>query len=143
MEGGSVRIWDWLTAIAGLALAVGDFIPFYRSNEENWSAWSVFMLIDKLMLITAVMALLLPLIAALKATDKQALKLVIAIALLGALCVIFVIYRMATPAELADPTFHLPVKLQAGAFVSLIAAIVLTASSLLAIRSRLARRARV
>jgi hypothetical protein len=140
MKAGSVRIWDWLIAISGLALAVGDFMPWYRSNEEDSTGWASFMLIDKLLLITAVVALLVPLVAALKATDKQAQKLVIAAGLLGLLSLVFTIYRIATPAEFDD--FDLPVTIQTGAYVSLVAAIVLVSSALLAFRTRLARRAR-
>jgi hypothetical protein len=143
MEGGSVRIWDWLIAISGLALAVGDFMPWYRSNAEDWTGWHSFMLIDKLMLITAAVAISVPIVAALKATDKQVQRLLIVTAVLGVLCLIFVIYRMATPADFDDPTFHFKVTLKAGAYVDLVASIVLVASTLLAMRTRLARRASV
>jgi hypothetical protein len=142
MEGGSVRIWDWLIGIAGLALAVGDFMPWYRSNAEDWSGWHSFMLIDKLMLITAAVAIAVPIVAALKATDKQTQQLLIVTAVLALLCLIFVIYRMATPADF-DVFPDIPVKLKAGAYVDLVASIVLLASTLLAMRTRLARRARV
>jgi hypothetical protein len=141
MEGGSVRIWDWLTGAAGLALAIGLFLPFYRSNQEDWSAWKSFMLIDKLMLITAFVAMAVPIVAALKATDKQTQRLILVVIALAALTLICVIVRMANPAEF--DAFDKPVHLKTGAFLSLVATVVMLASAVLGVRTRLARRARV
>ena len=141
MDGGSVRIWDWLVGAAGLALAIGVFAPFYRSNLENWSAWKSFMLIDLLMLLTAVVAMAVPFVAALKATDKQAQRLLLAVAVLSALTLICVIVRMLDPAEF--DAFDKPVHLKIGAWLASIGAGVMLVSSLLGMRARLARRARV
>ena len=140
MEGGSVRVWDWIVGACGLALAVGVFMPWYRSNQENWTAFKSFVLIDLFLLLVAVLAIAVPIVANLKPTDKQVQPLLLALVGLGLLAVGLTIYRMATPPEF--DTVLEPVSLKAGAFLSLIAAMLLTASAAQGARTRLARRAR-
>jgi hypothetical protein len=140
MEGGSVRVWDWLVGAAGLALAIGIFLPWYRSNQEDWTAWSTLAWLDKVLLLTALVALALPIVAALKATDKQVQRLLLVLMVLGLLSVIATVYRMATPAEF--DTVDEPVHLKVGAYVSLVASGVILVGSALGARARLARRAR-
>jgi hypothetical protein len=142
MEGGSVRIWDWLAGASGVALIVGSALPWYHRNAEDVNAWNAFEWIDLLLLFTGFVAISLPLVAALKATDKQTQKLVIGVALLGLLCLVLTIYRIAEPSNFDKyPFLHTTIKI--GAYVTLVGSAVMLASALLSIRSRLARRARV
>ena len=139
MEGGSVRVWDWVTSIAGLALAVGLFLPWYRSNLENWTGWATLAWIDKVLLLTAIVALLLPLVVALKATDKQVQGLLLVIGALAIVSIAFTIYRMATPPEF--DTVDEPVFLRVGVYLALAGSVVILVATALGARARLARRA--
>jgi uncharacterized integral membrane protein len=141
MEGGSVRIWDWLAGAAGLALAIGIFMPFYLENEETWTGWKSFMLIDKLALLTGVLAIALPIRAALKPTDHSIQWHVLLVALLSLLTLIFVLYRMANAADVTTIVPDPKSTLEPGAYVCLVASIVLFLASALGARARLARRA--
>jgi uncharacterized membrane protein len=140
MEGGSVRIWDWIVGAAGLAIVIGVFMPWYRSNQENWTAWKTLMLIDLLIVLTGLLAMALPIIAGLKATDKQAQKLLLVLVVLAIACVAFTIYRMNTPPEF--DTVLEPITLKAGAYLTLVASAVIVLGSALGARARLAHRAR-
>ena len=140
MEGGSVRIWDWVVGAAGLAIVIGVFSPWYRSNLENWTAWSTLRLIDLLLVLTGLLAIALPIVASLKATDKQAQKLLLALVVLGIACIAFTIYRMNTPPEF--DTVLEPVTLKIGAYLALIGSAVVVLGSALGARARLAHRAR-
>lgn len=140
MEGGSVRIWDWLVGVAGLVIVIGVFTPWYRSNQENWTAWKTMMLIDLLLVLTGLLAMALPLVAGLKATDKQAQKLLLVLIVLGILGVVFTIYRMQTPPEF--DTVLEPITLKAGAYMALVGSVVVALASALGVRARLAHRAR-
>jgi hypothetical protein len=140
MEGGSVRVWDWLVGAAGLALVIGVFSPWYRSNQEDWTAFKTMMLIDLLLLLTGLLAMALPFVASLKATDKQAQPLLLVLVGLGLLAIALSIYRMATPPEF--DTVLEPVTLKYGAYLSLVAEVVIVLASAVGVRTRLARRAR-
>jgi hypothetical protein len=140
MEGGSVRVWDWIVGAAGLAIVIGVFTPWYRSNEEDWTAWKTMRLIDLLLVLTGLLAMALPLVAGLKATDKQAQKLLLVLVVLGILGVVFTIYRMATPPEF--DTVLEPITLKAGAYMALVGSAVVALASALGVRARLAHRAR-
>src|SRR4051794_10949074 len=136
MRGG--RFWDWVIGAAGLALIVSLFLPWYRSNAEDWIGFSSTGIVGKWLLLAGVVALAAPFVATLKPTPGQAQKYDIAVLIVGVLAIAGTILRMANPAEF--DTVDEPVTLKAGAWIGLVATIAIVTGAVLALRTRLAQR---
>ena len=65
-----VRVWEWLTGLAGLALLVSLFLPWYGDGDggAGASAWESFAVIDVVLLLVALLAMALPVVAAAQRT---------------------------------------------------------------------------
>ena len=142
MEGGSVRIWDWLIGASGLVLFISVFLHWFDHNKELWSAWDAISVLRLVLLFTGAVAMSVPLVAALKATDKQTQSLLVAVAVLATIALVWTIVRVANPPSL-DLFDYLPLKRLAGGFVAIGAEAVMLICALVGMRTRLARRARV
>ena len=59
-----VRVWEWLTGLAGVALAVSLFLPWYSGA----TAWESLVVADVILALLAVMAIALPIVAAAQRT---------------------------------------------------------------------------
>ena len=131
-------MWDRLTGVAGLILLIALFLPFYDSNEDTYSAWASFALIDKLILLTALLAIALPVAAALKPTPAGPQKLALATICLGLLALLGTVVRLFDYAEF--DAVAAPVTLKAGAFLAVAGLLALLAACVLAMRERRAGR---
>jgi hypothetical protein len=124
--------------VAGLVLLIALFLPWYWSNGESWSGWASFALIDKLILLTALLAIALPIVAMLKPTPAGPQKLALvtlAFALFTLLCAVV---RLFDPAEFDGVST--PVDLRFGAFLVVAALIGVAACTVQAMRERRAHR---
>jgi cytochrome bd-type quinol oxidase subunit 2 len=63
-----VRIWEWLTGLAGAVLLVSLFLPWYGAGGADASAWEAFAVTDVILALVGLMALGLPIIAATQRT---------------------------------------------------------------------------
>src|SRR4051794_16058300 len=63
-----VRVWEWLTGLAGLVLLVSLFLPWYGTGGETASGWESFAVVDIVLAIAALGAIALPLLAAAQRT---------------------------------------------------------------------------
>jgi len=64
-----VRVWEWMTGLAGAVLLVSLFLPWYETaGGAEASAWESFAVIDVVLALAAVLALALPVIAAMQRT---------------------------------------------------------------------------
>jgi hypothetical protein len=64
-----VRVWEWLTGLAGAVLLVSLFLPWYGAGSGvEVSAWEAFTVIDVLLALVALGAIALPVIAATQRT---------------------------------------------------------------------------
>ena len=64
-----VRVWEWLTGLAGIALLITLFLPWYETPAgENATAWEAFTVTDVVLTIVALAALTLPALAATQRT---------------------------------------------------------------------------
>ena len=57
MDAGRLRSGEWLAALASLALLVLEFLPWYRTEGFDLSAWEAFSVVDLLLLLTALAGL--------------------------------------------------------------------------------------
>lgn len=63
-----VRVWEWLTGLAGAALLISLFLPWYGAGEADATAWEALTVTDVVLALLALMAIALPLIAATQRT---------------------------------------------------------------------------
>jgi hypothetical protein len=93
-----VRVWEWLTGLAGLALLVSLFLPWYGLSGHTVSGWESLTVIDVVLAIVGLGALALPAVTAMQRTASvpQALTaLVLPFALVAA--VLALIRLLHTP----------------------------------------------
>jgi hypothetical protein len=63
-----VRAWDLLTGLAGAALLVSLFLPWYGGGATSASGWEAFTVIDIVLALAALSAMALPVVAAFQRT---------------------------------------------------------------------------
>jgi cytochrome bd-type quinol oxidase subunit 2 len=68
MDVSRVRVWEWLTGLAGAVLLVSLFLPWYGAGQASANAWEAFTITDVVLALVALMALALPIIAAAQRT---------------------------------------------------------------------------
>jgi hypothetical protein len=140
MDVSRVRLADWLVAFAGLVLLVSLFLPWYDSNSDSSTGFQSLALIDKLLLITGLLALLLPVLVALKARPavQKPTAIVVILALLSVICIVV---RLVNIPEF--DAVNTPVGILGGAWLALAAAVVMLLAGLKSIGERRTSPARV
>src|SRR4051812_37961714 len=63
-----VRTWDWLTGLAGVALLVSLFLPWYSAGDQSGTAWEWFSVIDVILFVTALAGIAVPIVTAMQRT---------------------------------------------------------------------------
>ena len=64
-----VRVWEWLTGLAGVALLVSLFLPWYEpASGSEANAWESFAITDVVLALVGLLALALPVLAATQRT---------------------------------------------------------------------------
>src|SRR3954451_22757166 len=110
MDFGRVRTWDWLTALAGLVLFVGLFMPWYGVGGLTANAWESFAFIDLILALAALSAIAVVLVSAFsraEAVPKLLAAWTFWVALVGAILAVFrVIKRPAADIALTGGTAH-------------------------------------
>jgi hypothetical protein len=107
-------------AVGGLGLLVATFLPWYSAGGESVTAWEAFSVIDILLAAAAVAGLSVGLVVLTRLSVSYPVAGSATATLFGALAVILVIYRLIDPPGGGDVTRD------AGAWVGLVAAAVLT-----------------
>jgi hypothetical protein len=138
MEARRAGMWDRLTGVAGFVVLVALFLPFYYTNEDTFSAWAAFALIDKVILLSALLALALPLVAMLKSTPSAPQKLALATLAFGAIALLGTVVRLFNHAKVVS--VDTPISLRFGAFLLVVGLVAMVAGALLAMRERKAHR---
>ena len=65
------RTWDWLTALAGLVLAISPFLPWFYANGETSNAWHSLRAIDIFLFVAGCVAMSVPLLALRRDTPRE------------------------------------------------------------------------
>src|SRR4051812_4316198 len=82
-----VRVWEWLTGVAGLVLLVSLFLPWYGVEGSSATGWESLSVIDVVLAAVALAGMSVPVVAGTQRTPAvpQALtQLIVPIALVGA-----------------------------------------------------------
>ena len=140
MDWSRVRVTDWVAAIAGFILFFSLFISWYASNGDDVTGWESLAIIDKIVMITGLLGLVLPLIVAAKARGAAQTGTFLLV-VFGVLSVICIVVRMLDVPEF-DRVDN-PVTLQAGIWLAIVAAVVTTAAAFVSLGARRSPPARV
>jgi cytochrome bd-type quinol oxidase subunit 2 len=63
-----VRVWEWLTGLAGVTLLVSLFLPWYGAGDATATAWESLTVTDVVLGLVALMAIALPVLTATQRT---------------------------------------------------------------------------
>ena len=97
-----LRIWEWLTGFAGLALLLLLFVEWYELGVERSTgvnAWESFAVFDVVLAIVAVMAISVAVMAALHNTPAVSLAIASLLLTIGTITLLALIVR-----AIAEPT---------------------------------------
>jgi hypothetical protein len=133
------RHWDWLAGAAGLVFTIGLFLHWWHSNDDNWIALSNLGMEGKLMFIGGLFATAVPIVTGMRQSAGRIQQYRWLVLLIGIVLVAWTAFRMADPPEF-DSLPGVPVTLNAGAWISLVAAVLIVVFNGLAMRTLLAKR---
>jgi hypothetical protein len=141
-----LRIGEWVTGIAGVALLGVMFLDWYEAGDSGASAWEAFSVLDVLLLIAALMAVAVAAMAA--AHDTPAVSLATASLLLpfGFVVTIVVLVRLLSPPDIGwtGPGAAPDTELAIGAWLGLASILAVTGGALASMRDeRFPRGARI
>jgi uncharacterized membrane protein YjfL (UPF0719 family) len=139
MAAGRGRHWDWLASAAGLVFVIGLCLHWYRSNDDNWTGISNLGMEGKLMFIGGLFAIAVPFVTRMRQSAGRIQQYRWTVLVIGLLLVAWTIFRMADPPEF-DSFSDLPVTLEAGAWITLVAAVLIVVFNAIAMRATLAKR---
>ncbi len=89
-----VRVWEWLTGLAGVILLVSLFLPWYGAGEATAGAWESFMITDVVLAVLALMAIALPVITAMQRTASVSQGWTALTMLVAVPAVLIVLFRL-------------------------------------------------
>src|SRR5918911_3575505 len=139
MAAGRARLWDRLTAIAGLVFVVALCLHWWRSNDDNWTGITNLGMEGYLMFIGGLFIIATPFVATMRQTAGRIQSYRTIVLVIGVLLLAWTIFRMADPPEF-DSFPNLPVTLDPGAWVSLVAIVAALVFLACAMRANLAAR---
>ena len=94
MDLGRVRVWEWLTGLAGVVLLVSLFLPWYGAGGADANAWESFAISDVVLALLALMAIALPVIAAMQRTASVSQGWTALTMLVAVPAVLIVLFRL-------------------------------------------------
>ena len=89
-----VRVWEWLTGLAGAALLGALFLPWYGADGSTVTAWEAFAVTDVVLALAGLLALALPVIAAAQRTAAVPQAAGALVLLLGYAALVAVLLRL-------------------------------------------------
>lgn len=139
MAAGRGRHWDWLTSAAGLVYAVGLFLHWWRSNDDNWAGLTNLGMEGYLLFIGALFVIAVPFVATMRQTAGRIQQYRMLVLIFVVIMLAETIFRMADPPEF-DSFPNLPVTLDPGAWISLVAIVAALLFLACAMRANVAAR---
>lgn len=124
-----IRPADVMVGASGLALLLLLFVDWYERPEGSISAWGAFAVLDLLLALVAILALLLPVVTAMRKTPAWPTALTVLVPALALLMGLFLLYRL-----LDQPGPDAEVDLAAGAWLGSLALLAVFVSGGLAQR---------
>jgi hypothetical protein len=95
-----LRIGEWVTALAGVALLAVMFLDWYEAGGSGASAWEAFSVIDVLLAIVALMAISVGVMAAAHNTPAVSLAIASLLLTVGAVTMLVLAVRALVVPEL-------------------------------------------
>jgi hypothetical protein len=89
-----VRVWEWLTGLAGAALLASLFLPWYGEGGRSLTGWESFAVIDVVLAVAALLAIALPAVAAAQRTAAVPQALTALVLLVGYPAIVLVAIRL-------------------------------------------------
>jgi hypothetical protein len=100
-----VRPFDWLAGLAGVALLVALSLPWYDLSDGTLNAWSAFAVTDLWLALTAVLAIAIPIVTALRDSPSVPLGVSVSTEAVSWIAVLFALWRaIDQPSGPLDPT---------------------------------------
>jgi hypothetical protein len=108
-----VRVWEWLTGAAGLALLVSLFLPWYGLDNvavggaipfdptATATGWESFSVVDLLLALAALGAMALPVVAAMQRTAAVPQSLTALLMIFAVVAAIAAVVRLLNPPDVA------------------------------------------
>jgi len=106
------RLADWLTAAWGIALFAALRADWFERPEGGVSAWEAFGFVDLWLLLTAILAVAVPLVAAARRAPAVPLAVIVVTVTVALLALVMVLYRLVD-----EPGINAEVDLGAGAWI--------------------------
>ena len=147
MDPRRLRIWEWLTGLAGVVLLATTFLDWYEAAQGSVSAWEAFSVLDVLIAIAAAMAVVTAVMAAVHNTPAVSLTLASLLLPVGSILTIALVVRAIALPEVTIAGVTAPdddVTRSIGLWLGLAASVVVTGGALGCMRDeRFPRAARV
>jgi hypothetical protein len=128
-----LRIGDWITGLSGLVLLLSLWMPWYAVSDGTISAWAAFGLIDLWLLLTALLAVAVPVATALKDDPAVPVALDVITWAVALIATVLVVIRL-----LAEPHGDIVTGREWGVFLGTLAVLGVLAGSWLAMRDEAA-----
>lgn len=96
-----VRTYEWLTGLAGVALLVSLFVPWYSAQGTAANAWQSFAIVDVILALAAVAAIALPLLAATQRTTAVPQGMTAWVVIVGFPAAVLAIIRLLAVPDLS------------------------------------------
>jgi hypothetical protein len=108
---------EWLAAVAGLAMLVALFLPWYSTGADDLTAWEAMALDDVILAVTALLAVAGAFVVGSKRLGSLSVAATTLAIMPAAVGLVVTVYRVVSPAPPID------VSLGAGAWLGLAAAL--------------------
>ena len=95
-----LRIGEWITGVAGVALLGVMFLDWYEAGDSAASAWEAFSVLDVVLTITALMAIFVAVMAAAHNTPAVSLAIASILLTVGAVTTIALAVRALSPPDI-------------------------------------------
>ncbi len=124
-----LRSGDWITGLGGLVLLLSLWAPWYAVGDGDITAWSAFGLIDLWLVLTALLAIAVPVATALKDSPAVPVALDVVTWAVALIATILVLIRV-----LAEPQGDIVTGREWGLLVGALAVLTVLAGAWLAMR---------
>jgi hypothetical protein len=114
-----VRIWEWLTGLAGVVLLVSLFLPWYGVGDLTVNAWDAFSVVDLILAAVALAAIALPIVAGLQRTAAVPQSMASVLVFVSVIGGVTALVRLLNPVGPDDVTREIGVWLATGAAIAI------------------------